>query len=280
MRSIWKGALSFGLINIPINVYSASEENALSFDMLHKKDLSPIRYARICKLDGKEIPYNEIVKGYEFEKGEYVVVDEQDFEAANAKKTKTIDIQCFVDMSEIDSIYFSKPYYLEPDKKAQKAYQLLKEALKKSKKVAIANFVFRNKEHIGAVIAYEDILILHQLRYATELRSYESLDVSKSEKFTKQEMEMALKLVDQLSVRFDIKKYKDTYTEELVAAIEDKVRGKKPAKKTKEPQYTSSRDLMHQLKQSLEGSLKQTSTKKSAHVVKSPTKRTPKRKHV
>src|SRR5215211_1486354 len=141
MRALWTGSLSFGLINIPMKLYSATQEHGLNFDMLHKKDLSPIRYARICKADGKEIPYKDIVKGYEYQKGDYVVLVEEDFKRANIKKTKSIEMIEFTKESEINPLYYEKPYYLEPDKGADKAYVLLREALLKSKKVGIAKFV-------------------------------------------------------------------------------------------------------------------------------------------
>src|SRR5262249_10175282 len=140
MRALWSGSLSFGLINIPVRIYSATEARALDFDMLHKKDLSPIRFARICKAEEKEVPWQEIVKGYEYQEGEYVVLDEEDFKRASVKKTKTIEIIDFVEEIEIDPVYYEKPYYLEPGKGADKAYVLLRESLKKSKKVAIARF--------------------------------------------------------------------------------------------------------------------------------------------
>lgn len=279
MRSIWKGALSFGLVNIPVQVYVATEEHPIEFDMLHEKDLSPIRYAKICKEEETEIPYEEVVKGYEFEKGEYIVIDEKDFELANARKTKTIDIQNFVFLDEVDPIYFEKPYYLEPDKKAEKAYGLLREALKKSKKVAVANFVFRNKEHIGIVRPYQNLLTLNQMRYKSSIRPFKSLEIPKESKFAPKEMEVALKLIDQLSTPFRIDKYKDTYTEELSEIIAAKMKGKKVKPKGKAPKYTPTSDLMHLLKQSVEKSLEETPSKKPTHVIKSPrTKRKTKRK--
>ena len=165
MRSIWKGALSFGMIHIPVRLYSASKSRELKFKLLHKKDLSEIRYARICKADGKEIPWEEIVKGYEYQKGDYVVLTEEDFEKADIKKTRTIEILDFTDENEIDTLYYSSPYYLEPEKGAGKAYALLREALKRSKKVAVGRFVFRHHEHLGVVRPHGDLLVLHQLRH-------------------------------------------------------------------------------------------------------------------
>lgn len=283
MRAFWKGSLSFGLVNIPISVYLASEDHGLEFDMLHKKDLSPIRYARICKHEESEVPYNEIVKGYEYEKGEYVIVDPDDFKKANRKKTSTIDIQSFSSIDEIDPIYFERPYYLEPDKKAQKAYKILVEALKKSKKVAIGNFVFHNKEHFGMIMALGEALVLIQLRYQQNIRSMENLALPENIKTSAQEISMALKLIDQLSGPFKAEQYKDTYTEELMATIEDKLKGGKKVKSktaAKAPTIRSN-DLMHLLKASLDKSLKEESAepKKRAHIPtkKGKTKRSPRR---
>ncbi len=269
MRSIWNGALSFGLINIPVRVYPAAEEHALDFDMLHKKDLSPIRYARICKLDGKEVPYKDIIKGFEYEKGEYVIVDEKDFKAANAKKTSVIDIQHFTPLDAVDPIYFEKPYYLEPEKKGGgKAYQLLREALKKSKKSAIANYVFRNREHIGIITPSEEVLLLLQLRYAFDIRSYEELTLPK-DKIAPKEIDMALMLIDKLTQPFEPKKYHDTYTEELMGVIEQKLQGKKPSiKAPKVRPVHEARDLMGLLQESLSKSLgepKKRSSHRRAH---------------
>lgn len=257
MRPMWSGALSFGLINIPIKVLSATQEHPLSFDMLHNKDLSPIRFARICKEDGKEIPYEDIVKGYEYQKGEYVVISEEDFKQVNPKRVKTIDIQEFTNEDEVDPIYFEKPYYLEPDKGAAKAYNLLCEALTQSKKVGIAKFIFRNKEHLGLIKPLKNVLILFQLRFATEVRAMKDLDIPETES-NKKEVEMAIKLIEQLSSPFQPENYKDTYTEELLEIIDQKVKGIKPKKKGKEPQAPSKvHDIMSLLKASLKSDKKE-----------------------
>jgi DNA end-binding protein Ku len=272
MRPIWSGALSFGLVNIPIRVYSGSEEHQLEFDMLHKQDLSPIRYARICKLDGEEIPYQDIVKGFEYEKGEYIVIDEEDFKRANAQKTKTIDIKSFTFIESVDPIFYTKPYYLEPDKRASKAYSLLRDALKKSQKVAVATFVFRNKEHVGIVRPFENILILNQMRYQTEIRPFEELNIPEEKKDAK-EVEIALALIEQLTEEFQPEKYRDTFTEEIASVIEAKLKGKKPARKGKEPVYTQANDLMRLLKKSVQTSLKTPTKKKERHPIHPRTKK-------
>ena len=170
MRSIWSGAISFGLINIPVKLYPAVEEHALDFDMLRRQALCPIRYARVCRDTGEEVPYDDIVKGYEYRKGDYVVLEDTDFKAAAAGKSQTIDISEFVNASEIDPKLFEKPYYLEPSKQARNAYGLLREALKKTGKVGVGRFVLRNKERPVAVRPEGDLLVLEQMRFLSEIR--------------------------------------------------------------------------------------------------------------
>lgn len=253
MRALWSGALSFGLINIPIRLYSATRDHGLSFDMLHKKDLSPIRYARICKADGKEIPYQDIVKGYQYQKGDYVILVDEDFKRASVKKTKSIEILDFVPENEIDPIYYEKPYYLEPIEGSEKAYVLLRESLKKSKKVGIARFVFHTREHIGVLKPHEHLIMLNQLRYNSEIKSANELHIPEVTKASAQEVAMALKLIEHLSSHFHPENYHDTYTEDLKKVIEEKAKGKKTHRqKGKEPKVTDVKDIMHLLKESLE----------------------------
>lgn len=252
MRPIWSGALSFGLINIPVRLYSGTQEHAINFDMLHKTDLSPIRFAKMCKEEGQEVPYKDIVKGYEYQKGEYVVVTEEDFEKVNVKKTKTIEIHLFTYEREIDSIFFEKPYFLEPDKGAAKAYALLKEALERSEKVAVVTFVLRNREHLGLVKPYKNGIILNQLRYASEIRDISGLELPDTAKLSAKELDMAVKLIDELTQAFNPEAYHDTYVEELRKMIEEKAQGKKPKKRGEEPAVTPVKDLMAKLKASLE----------------------------
>lgn len=255
MRAMWTGALSFGLINIPVRLFSATQDHSLSFNLLHKKDLSPIRYARICKADGKEIPYEDIVKGYEYQKGDYVILVDEDFKRANVKKTKTIDMVEFTDEKEIDPIFYEKPYYLEPDKGADKAYVLLREALQKSKKVGVAKFVLHNREHLGIIKPYNQLIVLNQLRYESEIREFKELHLPSKEEVSSKEIAMAIKLIDQLTAHFNPEDFQDTYTDELKAIIDEKAKGKKPKKgKEKEPKITNVQDIMSMLKQSLEKS--------------------------
>ncbi len=253
MRSIWKGAISFGLVNIPVRLYTASQAQEISFVMLHKKDLSEIRYARICKTEEKEVPWKDIVKGYEYESGEFVVFDDKDFEKVNVKKTKTIEIVNFIDQKEIDSIYYVKPYFLEPDKNGERAYALLRDALKKSGKVGLAKYVLRNHEHIAVIKFHDNMIILNELRYDSELLASKELEIPEADKASSKEMSMAIQLIDQLTVPFNPKKYKDTYTEEIKDMIKQKAKGKKIHLKTAEKVPTGKiHDIMSLLQQSLE----------------------------
>lgn len=258
MRSIWSGAISFGLINIPIKLYSASEERALSFDLLHKKDLSPIRYARICKQDGSEVPYEDIVKGYEYQKGEYVIIEGEEFKRMDREKTNTIEIVQFAKSDEIDSIYFDKPYFLEPGKGAEKAYALLRETLRRSNKVGVVKYVLRNKEHIGIIKPYLNAIILDQMRYAAEIRDLNDLKLPDEKKISKEEIDVALKLVNQLTGKFDARKFHDEYSEELRELIDAKVKGveKAPRKKGAAKKPTKVHDIMSLLRASLENEKK------------------------
>jgi DNA end-binding protein Ku len=251
MRAIWSGALNFGLINIPVKLYSASEDKQLHFHYLHKTDHSPIRFAKVCRADGKEVPYEDIVKGYEYQDGDYVILTEDDFKKANVKKTKMIEIMDFVEQAEVDPVYFEKPYYLEPDKNSEKPYALLREALKRSKKIGIAKFVIREKEHLGAIKAKGSAIVLDQMRFKDEVRDPKGLNLPDA-KVQGRELEMALKLIDQLTGTFKPEQYKDTYTEELEAVIAQKAKGKKPKAKGKAPEPTKVGDLMSILRASLE----------------------------
>lgn len=266
MRSIWSGALSFGLINIPVYLYSATEEHPVSFDLLHKTDLSPIRYARICKKEEKEIPYEDIVKGYEYQKGEYVVLEESDFQQIAAQKSGSIDILHFANEEEVDSIYFDKPYFLEPGKGASKAYALLRDALQQSAKVGIIRFVFRNKEHIGLIKPHFEVLVLNQMRFASEIRSIKGLNLPGEGESSKKEVEMAIKLIDQLTESFDPNVHQDHYLKDLKEMIERKVRGIEPMKKKKAVKSSSKvHDILSLLKESLEESvMSQKSRKRSS----------------
>lgn len=252
MRSIWKGSISFGLVNIPVKMYAASQTKEISFKLLHKKDMSEIRYARICEVEDKEVPWDEIVKGYEIDKGNFVIFDEKDFEKIDLKKTKTIEILSFINESEIDPVYYVKPYFLEPDKNGERAYSLLRAALKKSKKVGLAKYIIRNKEHLAALKFYDDMIIINEMRYASELISHEDLKIPTTEKNNSNEMEMAIQLINQLTTSFDPKSYHDTYTEKIKNAIKQKSKGKPVHTQSKDQPASKVHDIMSLLKASLE----------------------------
>ncbi len=253
MRSLWSGALSFGLINIPVKLYSAAKDRSISFKLFDKHGNCPVSYVRICRSNHKEVPYEDIVKGYEYQKGDYVVLDDKDFEKASPKKTDQIEIIQFSNWKEIEPMYYEKPYYIEPDKKSVKAYTLLRDALTKSKKVAIARFIMREKEHIAAIVPDGEILVLHQLRYQDEIRQNRDIDVPKTSAHSKSEEDMALALVTQLTKKFDPSKFHDTYTEELEKIIRAKAKGKTIKGPMKSPyaKTTEMKDLMKLLKESL-----------------------------
>jgi len=252
MRAIWSGAISFGLVNIPVKLYSGtSAERALDLDMLSKKDMAPIRYARISTASNKEVEWKDIVKGYEIEKGKYVVITDEDFKKASPEKTNTIEILQFVNEKEIDSIYFEKPYYLVPDKGAAKAYTLLLKALDKASKVAIATCMIRNREHIFSIKPMADqVLLLEQLRYKEQINEIPEINTV-STKITQQEITLALKLIEQLTEKFKPETFKDTYVETMKKLIEAKAKGKKITAPAVEKKTAAVKDLMSVLKESL-----------------------------
>jgi DNA end-binding protein Ku len=254
MRAIWTGAIGFGLVNIPVKLYSAIEESELQLDMLDKKDLANIKYQRINEHTGKVVPYENIVKGYKMD-DRYVVLDDEDFQKAMPEKTKTIEISSFALEKEIDSMYYEKQYFLEPDKSGARAYGLLLESLKKSGKVGLGSFVLRNKESLCLIKVSGNVLILQKIRFAEELRKPSELNIPK-EPPKPAELKMALTLVDQLTKEFDITSYKDTYTEKLMKVIEAKAKGKKIAVPEMKVVHSSAQDLMQQLKASLDNKRK------------------------
>lgn len=252
MRALWSGAISFGLVNIPVKMYSGSRSHdGLDLNMLHKKDHERIRFARICRKDGKEIPYDEIVKGYEYKDGDYIILNDQDFKKADARKTQSLEIKQFVDEDEIDSRYYDKPYYLEPDKKADRAYALLREALQQSGKVALVKYAMRARDNMGAIKVVGNALVLNQMRFPADVRELGDLKLPDNKATSKEEVAMAKSLIDQQTKPFIPEDWHDTYTEELEEIIEEKAKGKKPVKRGKDPEPTKVQDLMAALKQSL-----------------------------
>lgn len=252
MRALWSGSISFGLVNIPVRLYSGvNPHEGIDLDMLHKDDHAPIRYARMCRADGKEIPWNDIVKGYEYREGDYVVLTKKDLEKLDSEKTETIDIQHFVNEDEIDSRYFEHPYYLEPIKGGEKAYALLRAGLEQSGKVALSKFVLRQRAHLGAIRTVGTALILNQMRFPTDLRQATDLTFPTDTAISADEVKVALKLISQETAHFIPEDYHDTFTEELEELIEAKTKGKKPKKHAAKRADTSAKDLMAALKASL-----------------------------
>src|ERR1700712_5417713 len=254
MRAIWRGSISFGLVNIPIALYPATRREELKFRLLRSTDHSPVNYKRVAQADGKEVPWDEIVKGYECEKGKFVILGEKDFQRVDLEATKTCDIQDFVDVDEIDPMFFYKPYYLEPQKGGDKAYVLLREALADGKKVGIAKVVIRTRQYLAGVKATKHALVLELMHFAEELSDAEKLNVPKSLEPGKREMDMAKALVNSMSSKWDPAKYHDDYREAVMEVIEEKVKsgGKEIDEKPKKaPAATKVIDLVAVLQQSL-----------------------------
>lgn len=252
MRPIWTGSISFGLVNIPVRLFSGiNPRQGIDLDMLHKDDHSPIRFARICRKDGEEVPWADIVKGYEYREGDYIVLTEAELNNLDAEKSQTIDIKQFVQAGEVDIRYFEKPYYLEPVKGGEKAYTLLHAALEESDKLALAEFVIHQREHLGVIKPVGRALVLNQMRYPTDIREGTALNLPSGEKVSKDEVKVALKLISQETKPFAPEDFRDTYTEELEDLIKAKTKGKKPAKHKPAHKETSAGDLMDALKASL-----------------------------
>jgi DNA end-binding protein Ku len=256
-RAIWKGSISFGLVNIPIGLYPATRKEDLKFRLLRKTDLSPVNYKRVAEKDGKEVAWDQIVKGYEYEKGKYVVLKEEDFQRVDLEATQTVDIQDFVDLDEIDPIFFYKPYYLEPQKGGGKAYALLRDSLKEKKKVGIAKVVIKTREYLAGVKPEDGALVLELMHFADELVDTSELQVPKKVEVGKRELNMAAALIDSMSAKWNPEKYKDDYREALMEVIEEKMEagGKEIEQKPKKaPKPTKVIDLVKVLQQSLKQS--------------------------
>ncbi len=250
MRPIWTGTIGFGLVNIPVKLFSATQGSELDLDMLDKKDHSNIKFMRVNEKTGKEVPWANIVKGFMLD-NKYVVLDNKDFETASAVKTKVIEISDFIQQEDVNSVYYETPYYLVPEKSGVRAYALLKQALLKTGKVGIATFVMRNKEHLAVLKATEDVLILNQLRFSEEIRDVKELALPADAAVKPAELKMAISLISQLSGKFDITAYKDTYTSQLLKLIKAKAKGSKPAAAPLKVVHSKAKDLMSQLKASL-----------------------------
>ena len=257
MRAIWSGAIGFGLVNIPVKLFSAIQQSELELDMLDKKDHANIKYQRINANTGKEVPWENIVKGYKLD-DRYVVLTSDDFEKASPEKNKIITINEFITETEVDSIYYETPYYLQPEKSGVKAYALLRDALEKTGKVGLGSFVLRNRESLVVIKPHNDIILLNKIRFGDEIRSTEDITVPAANN-KPAELKMAIELIKQLTYKFDISKYKDTYTDNLMKLIKEKSKGKKISKPTLKVVHSRSRDLMSQLKASLSSSKRKAS---------------------
>ena len=227
MRAIWKGHISFALVTIPISLFSATRRNEISFHYLHKKDLSPVSYKRFCDTEDCEVPWEEITRGYEYEKGQYIEITDEDIDRADVELTKTIQIMEFVSEAEIDPVYFDKPYYLEPQKGGERAYSLMRDALAQSKRVGIAKVVMKTKEHLAAVKAVGDMMTLQTMRFAHEIQDAKELNLPKAE-VSQKEMDLANSLINSMTDKFEPAKYKDDYYEKVMEVVQNKIEGIAP----------------------------------------------------
>jgi DNA end-binding protein Ku len=249
-RSIWSGSISFGLVNVPVRLYSAVQEHKLQFHLVHEKDNSPIGYQKVCKKEDEPVPDNEIVKAFEYEPGDYVFMEDDDFEAAQVEGYKSIEITDFVPSEEIDPIFFAHTYYVAPGNGAEKTYSLLVKAMEDSKLVAIAKFVMRDRQYLGALRVREGLITLEQLYFADEVRPVEEIKPSRS-RVSEQELRMAKKLIDSWTTHWRPEKYEDTYRDELLAVIEAKRNGKE-IHRAPDLEEAEPTDLMTALRQSIE----------------------------
>jgi len=250
MRSIWKGSIGFGLVNIPIKLYSAVQTHSLDLDMLDSRDHARIRYQRVNENTHKEVPYDKIVKGYKID-DDYVILEDTDFEDAAPEKSREISIESFVDIDEVNPMFYETSYYTEPDSKNSKAYALLIQALKKSKKAGLARFVLRSTESLCIVHPVENVLVITRIRFGQEIRSTEDLNVPSDKEVGKKELDMGLTLINQYAEKFDVSKYKDEYHDDLLKIIHEKAKGKRPTIKKMKPKKATGDDLYDQLMSSL-----------------------------
>lgn len=257
-RGLWKGAISFGLVNVPVELHSAKRRTSeLDMTMLDKRDLAPVGYKRVNKATGKEVPWAEVVKGYEYRNDKYVVLSDEDFRRANPEAAKTVDIQAFVELADIAPQYFETPYYLIPGKRGEKAYALLRDTLKKAGRAGIATVMIRTRQYLAALIAQDGLLVLNTLRYHDELKQASEFEIPDA-KVSAKEMDMAMRLVDDMADKWQPARYKDTFKDDLLKRIEEKVEAgqteeiTEPEKGAREPKSADVVDLMSLLKKSIE----------------------------
>ncbi|MBI2897280.1 MAG: Ku protein [Deltaproteobacteria bacterium] len=260
-HAIWKGSIGFGLVQIPVSLHSAEESKDLSFTLLDERDLSPVGYERINKRTGERVPWGSVVKGYEYDKDAYVVLGDEDFRRANVEATQTVDILAFVSAPEVEPIYFERPYYLAPDRRGQKAYALLREALRRTGKIGIASVVIRTRQHVAAVMVRGQVLVLQLLRFAHEIRSVDDLQLPGDELealgVSKKELDMAERLIEGMVDEWRPGEYRDRYREDLLALIDRRVEAGQireiaPEEKPAERAAPKVIDMMALLKESLE----------------------------
>ena len=251
MKALWTGAIGFGLVNIPVRMFSAVQESELNLDLLDKKNHAHIRFKRVNEDTGREVAWDNIVKAYAY-KGNYVVLEDKDFERASAKKSKVIEIDEFVAQEQIDQMLYEVPYYLEPDKAGVKAYALLREALTKTGKVGIGSFVLRTKEHLCLLQPKGKFIVLFRLRFPEEIRATSGLNTPETKSIKPTELKMAVSLVNQLSGPFQGKKYKNNYAASLLKVVREKAKGKKVVYPPMRVTYSKPKDIMEQLKASIE----------------------------
>ena len=251
MRALWTGAISFGLVNIPVKIYSATQDSNLDLDMLDKNDHSHIKFKRVNEHTGKEVAYENIVKGYEYE-GSLVVLEEGDFKKASAEKTDLIEIIEFVDAAEINTMFYETPYYVEPQKSGGKAYALLRAAMEETKMAGLCTFIMRNKENLALIKTEGNAIIMNKIRFQEEIRETEDLNLPSGKDIVKPaELKMAVSLVKQLTGKFDLSKYKDNYSVNLMKVIKAKASGKKVEAPKLRVTHSTKKDLMQQLQESL-----------------------------
>jgi DNA end-binding protein Ku len=270
-RAMWKGAISFGLVTIPVSVYPATEEKTLRFNQLHDEDGGRVRMKRVCSIDGEEVGYEHIVKGYEYEKDRYVILTDEDFEAIPVESSRAIDIQQFVELEEIDPMQYKKSYYLVPEETGAKAYALLREALNRSGKVGIAKVSFRDKEHLAALRFRDEAFVLETMYWPDEIREADFGGVDVSAKIRPNELEMAQTLIDNLTADWDPAEFKDEYREAMLRIVEAKINGEEIEIVEAEP-TAKVVDLMEALKASVAAAKKE--PKAQPEPKKKPTKKT------
>ncbi|MBL8012219.1 MAG: Ku protein [Candidatus Omnitrophica bacterium] len=252
MRSIWSGSINFGLVNIPVKLYTAVKDNHLHLNYLRRQDLCPIGYKKVCRQTGEEVPKEDIVRGYQYEKGDYVVLSDNDFASADIEKTYSITVEDFVLEKEIDLKYAEKPYYLEPEKSGMKVYALFRETLIESKMVGIGKFVLKEREHLVMLKSQGSVILLELLRYHDEILDISELHLPEKTKIPKNQIDLALELIEKLSGPFDPNKYSDTYTDKLKQIVNAKKKGKRTAVKgAKVRRTTVVPDIVSRLKESL-----------------------------